>query len=390
MLTPEETIVRRRRLAFNSDERVRVGERVRPDTVIAVTMLPLPRLFFLSAFRALPRGLLEGYIAEWLAEEGDFVDLDVPIVEFTPIETAPGEIIAPGGIRAQAPDKLVFRSPLAGVIENLNEETGLVMLREEIDYDQRRAVVQAGTRLKVRGRKLKRYLKHQVGDFVEKGQMLAQRVDFGDTSSPGGFTFARAPIAGIITDIDLGKGLIRLEREFREVELHAGFFGTVSSMDNEAITITAKGRRVQGICGIGGDAHGRLRVAVRRPDEELGEGRITSHDRGMILVGGSRVTLEALRAAAELEVAGIITGGADHIDLCEFLGQDFAVAITGKEIAPFPVVITNEFGTAPMDGELFDFFKKFERSWTHVNSTTHMRAGVVRPEIVVMSADSGP
>jgi hypothetical protein len=348
-------------------------------------MLPLPRLFFLSAFRTLPRGSPEGYDLQWLVKPGDTVDLDAPLVRFTPVDRKPGEVILPGGVRAEEPREKVFKSPLAGTIESIVEETGIILLREELDYGARRADVQVGFKMGVWGRGLKRRLRHKAGEFVEKGQILAQRVETGNASSPGSIAFARAPMAGLITGIDLEKGIVRLEREFKEVELKAGFFGQVTAIDEEAIEITAQGRRVHGVCGIGGEAFGRLRVAVRSPGAKLAGENIASSDAGKILVGGSYVTPRALKEAAEAGVAGIITGGADHMDLCEFLGQDFAVAITGKEKTPFPVIITGEFGETPMDEELFDFFREHEGSWAHINSTTHMRAGVIRPEIIVMS-----
>lgn len=385
MNVAQEEIVRSRRLAFNSQVKVRLGEKITPDTVVATTMLPLPRLFFLSAFRMLPGGVLEGYLAEWLVKAGDEVKFDEPLVRFTPIETVPGKVIAPGGVRADGDRPVTFRTSLEGVIESIVEDSGLIMLREKVDYRLRRIEVLVGHYVKLWGRKLKRYLKHAVGDFVEKGQILAKRVETGNEHSPGDIAFARTPMAGLITDIDLERGAIRIEREFQEVELKAGFFGKITAISEKAIEITATGQRIQGICGIGRECHGRLRIALSNPGGTLTESEIDASDAGRVIVGGAFVTPEALRKAAEVGISGIITGGADHQDLCEFLGQDFAVAITGKEKIPFPVVITGEFGEVPMDKELFDFLREHEGSWAHLNPTTHMRAGVIRPEIVVMS-----
>ncbi len=387
MEAPEEKIVRSRRLAFSSDVKVGLGEKVAPDTVVATTMLPLPRLFFLSAFRSLPGGVLEGYLAEWLVQPGDEVEFDAPLVRFTPVEAAAGEIIAPGGVRAEGNRPMTFRTSLEGVIESVIEDSGLVMLREKIDYGMRRAEVLVGHYVKLWGRKLKRYLKHSVGDFVEKGQILAKRVETGNGQSPGDISYARTPMAGLITGIDLENGVIRVEREFQEVELKAGFFGQITAIDEKAIEITAAGKRVQGVCGIGGESHGRLRVALGNPGATLTESEIDVSDAGKVLIGGAFVTPEALKKAAEVGVAGIITGGADHLDLCEFLGQDFAVAITGSEKTAFPLVITSEFGEAPMEKELFDFLREHEGCWAHLNPTTHMRAGVIRPEIIITSDD---
>lgn len=379
MKIPQEKIVRKRRLVFSSKVLASAGDTVRPDTVVARTMLPLPRRFYLSAFRALPQGSIEGHLAEWLVAPGEEVDIDIPIVQFTRIEREIGEVIAPGGLRAADMPECVFKSPLAGVIEDIIEETGQIRLREKVDYSQRRALVQVGQRIGVRGRKLKRYLKHNRGEFVERSQILAQRLE------PGAVSIARAPMAGVITEINLEDGTVRLEREFKEVELEAGFFGQVTAITPHEIEITGQGRRVSGVCGLGGESFGRLHVAVRNPTEELTAGAITDADKGRLLVAGAFMGLDALKKAADEGVKGIITGGADHLDLCSLLGEDFAVAITGKEKAPFTVIITGEFGSVPMDEELFEFFQRHENSWAHINGTTHIRAGVIRPEIIVMS-----
>jgi hypothetical protein len=381
----QEEIVRSRRLAFSSRVRTNLGDKVTPDTVVAKTMLPLPRLFFMSAFRALPGGVLEGYLAEWLVRAGDEVEFDEPLVRFTPVEMAQGEVIAPGGVRADGNQPVTFRTPLEGRIESVVEDSGLIMLREKLDYSRRRVEVLVGQYVGQWGRKLKRLLKFAVGDFVEKGQILAKRVLTGNSHSPGDVEYARASIAGVITDIDLERGVVRIEREFQEVKLRAGFFGRVTAIDEKAIEITATGQRLQGICGIGPESHGRLRTALGNPGGTLTESEIDRSDAGRILVGGAFVTPEALKKAAEVGVGGIITGGADYLDLCDFLGDDFAVAITGKEKIPFPVVITGEFGEVPMEKELFDFLRENEGSWAHLNPTTHMRAGVIRPEIVITS-----
>lgn len=375
----QESIVRRRRLVFSSEVLTSVGDSVRPDTVVAKTMLPLPRLFFLSAFRALPRGVLEGHLAEWLVAPGEEVDIDSPVVMFSPIEHLPEEGDAFYDLYVKKQPERVFKSPLAGIIEDINEETGQIRLREKVDYSRRRARVLVGQRVGVWGRKLKRYLTHREGEFVEKGQMLAQRIE------PGNISIARAPMAGVITEINPEKGTVHLERDFKEVELHAGFFGRVSAIDRHGIEITGLGRRVSGVCGMGGDSFGRLRVAVPDPRSELTAGLVLPDDADKILVGGSFVELEALEESAEVGVKGIIVGAADHHDLCTFLGEDFAVAITGREKTPFPVIITSEFGRAPMNEELFRFFLRQENAWTHLNATTQIRAGVIRPEIIVMS-----
>ncbi len=386
MKIEKETIVRRRRLAFNSEVLVRVGDGVRPDTVVGRTMLPLPRLFFLTAFRILPESNPESFDAEWLKGRGDSVDQLDAIARFTPKCSVPeSDLEFKGFDDAPSMPILEFKSPFPGIIEDVREETGSVLLRELIDYSERRAVVNVGQAIGVYGRKLRKYLRKGEGEFVEKGALLALRVGREVDENAAIVGRVRSPIAGVIKDVDFDKGRVRIERKIVEIELCAGFFGNVSAIDNEGIEITATGMRVFGTCGVGGESYGLLRAAVAGRGETLTENHIRDEDVGYVLVGGARVTSEALRRAAEVGVSGIITGGADHLDLSGFIGKDFAVSITGKEKAPFPVIITEKFGEEPMDGDLFEFLKSCNDSWVFIDATTHVRAGVVRPEIIIMS-----
>ena len=375
MDVPEEKIVRRRRLVFETEVLVKVGDVVRPDTVVAKSILPLPRLFFISVFRILPRGDPEGYEAEWLKKQGDTVDYGTPIVRFRPKE------------ETKKTQTYEFKSPVQGVIEDVMEETGQVRLREKVDYGERSAVVHIAQRLDVPPKKIDKYIKHKIGDFLEKNQILARRIETGDANSPGEVTYVRAPIAGVITEIDHKKGSVRLEREFKEVEIHAGFFGRVSAVEKDYIEIVARGRRVWGVCGVGGESFGRLRIGTESNEDELTEDRIHESDEGRILVAGSFVTLDALKRAAKVGIKGIITGGADHIDICRFLGKAVPITVTGKENSPFPLIITEKFGKTPMDEELFAFFKQQENDWVYMNGKTQMRAGVIRPEIIVTTEE---
>ncbi len=377
MSVPEEKITRLRRFFFNSVVLVGTGTRVEPDTVVAKGILPLPRQFFLSAFRALPENFAEGYEVEWLAERGDAVEYNQPLARFTTEDAA--------GI----PDVREFKSPIRGAIEEIRRDTGHVLMREHLDTRERHADVPVGSRIGLTGRRLKKCLKCEKGDFVEKGQVLAHRPDVASDSNAALVEFIISPISGTITSIDLKTGGLRIERKFTEFELHAGFFGTVTAVGSDYLEITGMGRRVHGLWGIGGESFGRLRVAVGSPEDELTEADISEDDKGAVLAGGAFIGLRALEKAASAGVKGIITGGADHLDLCRFADKEFEIAVTGREKVPFPLIITRGFGKDPdgfpMDAGLMEFLHENEGRWVFINGTTHIRAGVVRPEIVVLS-----
>jgi len=100
-------------------------------------------------------------------------------------------------------------------------------------------------------------------------------------------------------------------------------------------------------------------------------------------VGGSRVTLEALRKAVEVGVKAIVVGGIRHQDLTAFTHEEIGVAITGQEEVGLTLIITEGFGKMAMSHSTFNLLKSFDGYDACVNGTTQIRAGVLRPEIII-------
>jgi len=65
------------------------------------------------------------------------------------------------------------------------------------------------------------------------------------------------------------------------------------------------------------------------------------------------------------------------------LGYDLGVAITGSEELGITLVVTEGFGTINMAGKTFAYLKENEGRRVSVNGATQVRAGVIRPEIVI-------
>jgi hypothetical protein len=87
----------------------------------------------------------------------------------------------------------------------------------------------------------------------------------------------------------------------------------------------------------------------------------------------------------------VVVGGFDDHDLREFLGYDLGVAITGSEEKGLTLVVTEGFGEIPMANRTFELLKSCEGRKVSVSGATQIRAGVLRPEIVVPRAsDTSP
>ena len=84
------------------------------------------------------------------------------------------------------------------------------------------------------------------------------------------------------------------------------------------------------------------------------------------------------------EVApGIVAGGIIDAALIAYLGHDIGVAITGHEDVPVTVIITEGFGKMRMAHRTFGLLKNLQGFKASINGATQIRAGVMRPEIIV-------
>jgi hypothetical protein len=157
----------------------------------------------------------------------------------------------------------------------------------------------------------------------------------------------------------------------------------VELLENEGAIIETKASLVQGIFGIGGEKHGEIMLVAEDLTSHLTEDLITSNCKGKIVVGGACVTKDAFLKAVEMGVSGIVTGGINDLELKELLGYEIGVAITGQEDIGTTLIITEGFGEISMNPKTIELFKNFEGKTAAINGTTQIRAGVMRPEIII-------
>ena len=108
---------------------------------------------------------------------------------------------------------------------------------------------------------------------------------------------------------------------------------------------------------------------------------------GAVIVGGGRVTGDAVRRAIQIGAAAIVSGGLDDADLRDILGFDLGVAITGSERIGLTLVVTEGFGEIAMAERTHRLLASHDGREASVNGTTQIRAGVMRPEIVIPLAE---
>ena len=283
-----------------------------------------------------------------------------------------GSVLVREGDRV-SPDTVVARTELPGIMQT-------VKLAEQMGVEPSEAV---------------QALKVKQGDRIEKGMLLAQMKGlFGLFKSE-----YKAQVEGVLEMVSEHTGHLGIRQPPTPIEKDAYLEGTVTGIiPDEGVVVTCSGALVQGIFGVGGERQGEIAVAVSGPGEPLTDVQLNDGHRGKIVVGGSNITGGALKKAAAVGAIGLVVGGIVDRELIDYLrgalndpGFDIGVAITGQEPIPFTLVVTEGFGPIPMAERTFNLLKSLEGKSASINGATQIRAGVIRPEVIVPLNDvAGP
>jgi len=222
------------------------------------------------------------------------------------------------------------------------------------------------------------------GDPIAEGEIIAE------TRGLWGLFKSRvaSPIDGSVESISKITGQVLLRHPPMPVQVAGYVNGTVTKvLQGEGVEVTTRASFVQGIFGIGGETWGPLRFAVAEPSQVLEPKDITAGHKGAVIVGGSFASHAAIRRAIEVGAKGLIVGGIHDEDLRQILGYDLGVAITGTEQVGLTLVLTEGFGQIRMSDRTWDALKKREGEVASISGATQIRAGVMRPEIIVPFGD---
>ncbi len=223
------------------------------------------------------------------------------------------------------------------------------------------------------------------GDQVEAGEVIAEvRAFFGLFHS-----ICRAPVSGTIESISPVTGQVSIRGAPTPVELKAYIDGVVTEVfPDEGVAIETTCALVQGIFGIGGETYGTVTPLCQAPDEVLEPDRITEHHKGAVIVGGAMAPREALQRAIDVGAAAVVTGGVSDQDVDDLVGYPIGVAITGHERVGITLVVTEGFGHIPMADRTFELLCSLAGRKASVNGATQIRAGVLRPEIIIAEPEA--
>lgn len=240
--------------------------------------------------------------------------------------------------------------------------------------------------LNIEPQDVKNCLKVKEGDVVKKGDLVAETAGiFGMFKSS-----VESPVDGTIESISDTTGRVVVREAPVPVEIDAYVQGQIEEIiPEEGIVLISNAAFIQGIFGIAGEKRGKIKILVSNPEDEITEDMISADLKGKIVVGGSFISLAAYKKAINLKVAGVVVGGFNYFDLKAVLGYNLGVAITGTEDLATALIVTEGYGSIPMSNATFSLLQTYDGQEASVNGATQIRAGVIRPEIVIpLSEDS--
>jgi len=293
-----------------------------------------------------------------------------------------GTAYTPGlTISADTVVRKVRRLPLKGQVlvqvgDSVNPDT--VVARTELPGPV--TTVRVAERLGVEPRELPKYLLKQVGDKVQAGEIIAERKSFF-----GLFTSrVTSPITGTIDFISEATGNIGIRHLPTPVEVTAYLRGlVVDVLPEEGAVVATRGVFVQGIFGLSGERHGQIALLADSPDEVVSDTKVSDEHKGKVLIAGALAHWRLMEAAKQVGAVALVAGGVLDTDIKKLLGYDIGVAITGHEPLPFTLIVTEGFGEIAMAKRTFELLASQEGREASVNGATQIRAGVIRPEVVV-------
>ena len=239
-------------------------------------------------------------------------------------------------------------------------------------------------RLGISADELPTFMLKSEGDAVRKGDVIAATRPLIKWFK----TVVEAEIEGTLESISSVTGQVLLREPPLPVEVLAYVDGTiVEVIADEGVVVETRGAFVQGIFGVGGETCGPLHMISDGPGQDLNPDAIDAQCAGHIVVGSGLASYAAIDKARQVGASGVIGAGIHDSDLRQLLGYDLGVAITGAEDIGLTVILTEGFGRIAMARRTFDILAHCHGQQASLSGATQIRAGVMRPEIIVPDLD---
>ena len=273
------------------------------------------------------------------------------------------------------------RLPLKGSVESkVGERVKPNDIVAKTDLPGNVQMINVANQLNIDASDINQCMIKTIGESIHKNDLIAE--------TKGIFGFFKSsvlsPCEGTIETISDVTGQVVLRESPIPVEVDAYIEGKVNEViSEEGVVIKTNGVFIQGIFGIGGESRGEIKTIVDSRESEITKEMITDEEKGKIIIGGSFISIDAYKKAIDFEVAGIVVGGFNYYDLEEILGYTLGVAITGSEDLYTSLIVTEGYGKIQMGQQTFDLLNTYNGKLASINGATQIRAGVIRPEIII-------
>ena len=283
-----------------------------------------------------------------------------------------GQVLAANSSFGQ---RLSVASPCDGYVGLVSRSLGYVYIRQPIPVGFRAMVtINVMQELNLQPYLFNDCLRVQVGSTVIPDQVIAER------KIRWNRYFVQSPVYGKVVNIN--DGCVTIQPLHVRTELSAYLAGRVTSVvDGQGVNIQSFAQVMPGRYGIGGEAGGAL-LSVAQPDRDITTADVSADWQGKVVVGGKSVGLEVLRLAGDVGTKALVLAHIPLEILSAYSGSEM-VGFTGDEGVPMTIVLTEGFLPAPMPRMVWQRLAEMNGNYASVNGTTHIRAGVIRPEVVV-------
>lgn len=342
---------------------VNEGDVVTPQTVLAENLYDPPRIFILQVFRGREDMLNdESFRHNLMVKLGDEVKSGQLIYHET--QSFLESLVSTGNYN--------YHSPVRGKVEKIDWQNGTLLLREIQDYSFEPYIVSLHDKLGVKPRFITTYMHKRKGDYITTGEILAAK-NWSKYDH-----LIHSPATGTIIDVDTAKGNVTIQYQRKNLKLTSGLSAKVTSIaKNRFVEMEYDGITINGSIGFGKASNGPVMWNDTFVEADLKP--------GFIAIFPFALSMEQLKLIQRNKLAGIIVPSLSEKDVVSLLSYELGVGLTGGEALPFGIILTNGFGNLTLSKEYEEIFRDCTGKHGVMLPATQIRAGVVRPCLIVQS-----
>lgn len=270
-------------------------------------------------------------------------------------------------------------STTSGYIGLVSSSLGTVYIRQSVQVGSKQPVhINLLEELKISKLALIPALRVRPLQMVALGQVLAK--------APGAKGQAvQSPVYGRVDSVV--DGMITIIPTHASTTLNAYLTGRIQRViPQQGVEVQAFAHVITGIYGVGAESGGEILLAAKA-DEELTASAVTEAWKDKIVLAGRTASLELLQAASELGCAGLVVAYISYETLTAYVGSNSRPGMTGEDELLMPVMLTERFSSTAMRASVWQEFSRLQGRYASMSGRTHIRAGLMRPEVVVCEVD---